>query len=553
MRNTLRVARLLIQQMLMAMNPFNVEYADQKKRNRAIVRALGVAAIILMGCGSVILLEYELWNGLRGMHQPLMLPGLAVLVGMIGTLMLGFFQGLSELYQGKDSVFLAVLPITSRQVFAARLIALYVSELALNLLLMAPAFVMYGMEQGTAWPYALTGLLVFLLSPMIPMALVAAVASLLMRVSGFARHRETVVMALSMVLALAYSFAVTRFNTQVKDEEGMQMIMAMMASDNGIIKKMLDFFPPARWGVEGFTGNWGMLALLCAASIGAMALVWLIFGGEYLPMALSASEVSTAGGKRKASGKVDLRGQTTFRALHRLEWRMLLRTPSWAMNSFFGLLIFPLMMTVGFASGFTSGAGVEIRQIVPFLLDATHPVFLCLGCAAMVSMITMINPACSTAVSREGGNWPFALTLPVRQTTRLWAKLAQGEEINVIGTLLMIIPLVLFGSPWWLILVCLVAANLLGLISNAASLALDARRPQLKWINETQAIKKNYHQLIGMAIWAVLIGLSVVITIALVEKPTLAAVCVSALIVLGCAVSLWMLKKAGDADTDLDV
>lgn len=553
MKNTLLIARLLIRQLLMAMNPFNVEYADAKKRSRAIGRAVGVAVLILMGCGSVIYLEYKLWQGLRGMHQPLLLPGLAVLVGMMGTLMLGFFQGMGELYQGKDSGFLAVLPVTSRQIFAARLISLYCSELALNLLLMAPAFVMYALERGTAWPYALTGLTVFLLSPVLPMAIVAALSSLLMRVSGFARHRETVMMGLSMLLAIGYSFAVTRFNSGAADEESVRQMVAAMSAENGVIRTMLNVFPPARWGADGFAGSWGSIALLLAVSLGAAALVWLIFGGDYLALALSASEVSAPGSTKVKKGRADLREKSSFRALHQLEWRMLLRTPTWMMNSFFGMIIMPVMVTVGFVSGFTNGAGVEAAQIVPFLLDAVNPIYLCFGCGALASMVAMINPACATAVSREGGNYAFALTLPVRQTTRLWAKLAQGEEINLVGTLLMCVPLVIMGAPWWLIVITFIAANLLGLASNAGSLAVDALHPQLKWTNETQAIKKNYHTLIGMALWVVLIALSVLIAILLMDNPTLAAVCVSALLLLSCAIALALLHKAGKGNVELEL
>ncbi|MBR6029303.1 MAG: hypothetical protein IKP40_09455 [Clostridia bacterium] len=549
MSNTLLVTRLLLRQMIAGMNPFTGSYADSKKRSRAIFRTIGIVVLLLMGIASVVYIEYLLFTLLEKVRQPLLLPGLAVLVGMLSTLLLGLFQGLGSLYQSRDSVFLAVLPVTSHQIFFARIISLYVSELALNVPLMGPALVLYIISRGTAWPYALTGLIVFLLTPAIPLAIVVAVSSLLMRVSGFAKHRETVTMALSMVLAFGYSLAVSRFNGSMGQEEGMEMLVSLLTGSNGLLNRMLQIFPPARWGVDGFAGSVPYLLLFAGVSVAALALAWAAFGGGYLPLALSIGEVST--GTSRKIGRSDWRSVSSFWALHRLEWRMLMRTPVWMMNSLFGLVIFPVMMIIGFGSGF-SRAEVNMGNIMEFLLSEVPAVYVVMGAAAMASMITMINPACSTAVSREGGNWPFALTLPVTQRTRMMAKLAMGEEINLAGSLLMCIPLVIFGTPLWIIAIAFVVANMVGLAANAGSLALDLLHPNLKWTNETQAIKANFHTMLGMALWALLLGLSVVLMVLLQDNPDLSAWAVGALLVIACALCCGFLLHVARKDAVMD-
>ena len=50
-----------------------------------------------MAFGSVIYLEYLIFTGLNRVRMPLALPGMAVLISMMFTVVMGLFQCLSEL------------------------------------------------------------------------------------------------------------------------------------------------------------------------------------------------------------------------------------------------------------------------------------------------------------------------------------------------------------------------------------------------------------------------------------------------------------------------
>ena len=528
MRNYWILTRLMLKNMFATMNPFKQANVNQKQGRAkigAVLRPVLLVLLMLMAAGFIIFIEWELFQAINGMaagmrlpNQELMLPGLAIFAAMTITLVMGIFQGLSELFQGKDAPFLAVLPLTSGQVFAARMTMLYLSELMLDALFTLPAFVLYAIGTGKWIPVAFTALPVLLLIPVLPLAIVALISSLLMRVGVFARHRESVVMFLSVVLALAYSIGVTMLNTSAPDNDSyVTYLVGMMTRDNALAMSLLDRLPPARWALEGLVGNWPMLLLLAGVSLGAVALVLALVGPGYLEQALASTERTVVKGSqgKRTGWKVSSR----FAALHALEWKEILRTPAWAYNSLMGVVMFPVMFAIGIFAGVSKADAAGGLEGLRSILTGVDPAYIALVASAVMAFGSMVNPAVATAISREGGRWPFALTLPVRQRTRFAAKLLVGEEINLICGIL------LAGVVWFMVrlnllwlLAGLALSQVIGLAAAAAALWVDATRPQLKWNSEMEAIKKNFNQVFGMLIWMVFLGLCVIPAIFLWEK-----------------------------------
>ncbi len=543
MRNYAILTRTMLRNMIVSMNPLTSSYEDGKKKNRAIVRTVLIALVILTSIGSVIYIEYLIHSLLGAIGMRRMLPQLAIFISIMFTLLLGLFQGLSELFQGKDAPFLAVLPLTSRAVFAARMTTLYVSEMLVNALICIPAFVLYGIGSGSAFPAVLTALPVLLALPLIPLSIVAVVSSLLMRIGALARHRDTVVMILSMALALAYSMGVTLMNSS---QNGPQDLAKMVVSPDGLMMKVMGFFPPVIWATDGFTGQVSSLLLFLGVSILAVCGAIALVGPGYLNIALSSTErtVSRKKGSRAGFG---WQPSGAFRTLHALEWKELLRTPAWAYNSLFGVVMFPLMISVGMIAGASKGDANGIQGL-QMLLKEVDPGYIATVTAGILMFGCMVNPAVSTAISREGGRWPFALTLPVRQRSRFLAKLLVGVEINAVCSAL------IAAAGWFMLripvlwlLAALAVAMLVGVAAAALSLWVDALRPQLHWNTEMEAIKKNFNQVFGMMLWVVLVGLCVVPAVLLWQHGGSAALGGAAgVALLETVVSLLLLMKVSE-------
>ena len=554
MRNYWILTRLMLRNMLSSMNP--LKQTDLSKLSgwpkiRAMLRPVFLVLVMLMAPAFVIFVEFEMYKGITGLAQTmrlpgqeLMLPGLAIFASMTLTLVIGLFQGLSELFQGKDAPFLAVLPLTSTQVFSARMTMLYLSELALDALFTLPAFVLYAVGTGKWMPTAVTALPVLLLLPVLPLAIVALVSSLLMRIGVFARHRESVVMILSVVLALGYSIGVTMLNASAPgDGSYVTYLVDMMTKDNAAVNLLLNRLPPARWALDAFTGDWLKMLLFAGVSLGAAALLVILVGPAYLEQALASTERTVM--KKTKGQRGSWRTSRRFAALHALEWKEILRTPAWAYNSLMGVVMFPVMIAIGFFAGFSRAAESGGLESMRQLFSSVDPGYVALVAAGVLAFSSMVNPAVATAISREGGRWPFALTLPVRQRTRFAAKLMVGVEINLLCGVM------LAGVAWYMtrmsllwLLAAFALSQVIGVAAAAAALWVDATRPQLKWNSEMEAIKKNFNQVFGMLIWMVFMGLCVIPAIFLWERGGGIAMLGSAgVALLELAVSLLLLNK----------
>ena len=543
MKNYWLLTRLMLKNTLASMNPLAQGDTDGKNKHSK-GRVLLLMMLGLYGVGFLIWFEIQIYKVTATLNNPLLLPGLAILLGMMLTLVLGLFQGLSELYQGKDAPFLAVLPVSSRQCFAARLTSLYVTETVINIPILFPAFILYAVNSGKIFPTVLTAIPVWLLLPVIPLSIVALLSALLMRLSFFSRYREIVVMVLSFAIAITYSIVITRFNSRDVDSAA---YFASFAS-NGLVEGFGRVFPPAAWAANAFNGDVLKLLLLLAVSAAAAAAVIALVGPGYIEQALSSGEQTVTGKGSKSAAAMHT--GSIFRALHRTEWRRILRTPAWLFNGMAGVVMYPLMLGIGVVSGF-SNAGQDGQ--LPVLLGMVDPAYIvCFG-ALLMSMGAMVNPVVSTAVSREGGCWPYALSLPVRQETRFSAKLMVGVEISALCSLLIaIVSWVLTRAHPMVILAAFLLSFLIGLAVDALSLWFDATHPHFRWANENEAIKKNFNQFFGMLFWLIAVALCCVPMFFLFDSPVVLTLLILAIAALMAFGSIWLLYRTAKKMTMME-
>ena len=544
MKNYWILTRLMLKNSLASMNPFAQGEDDSAKKGRK-GRTIGLFLLALYGVGFLIWFEIQIYNYTSMLSNPLLLPGLAILLGMMLTLVLGLFQGLSELYQGKDAPFLAVLPITSRQCFAARMTSLYVTETAINIVVLFPAFILYAIRSGNWFPTVLTALPVWLLLAVIPLSIVCLFSALLMRLSFFSRHRESVVMVLSFAVAIAYSLFIMRFNNNPKADPN--AAYAALAN-NGLVEGFARIFPPAGWAVKAFGGDVLMMLLLLAVSAASAALVIFLVGPGYIEQALSSGEQTVA---KSSRSDADMHTGTIFRTLHKTEWRRVLRTPAWLFNGMAGVILYPLMLGIGVVSGFANaGADAQIPELMKLIPNQSY--IVCFG-ALLMSMGCMVNPVVSTAVSREGGCWPYALSLPVRQEERFTAKLLVGLEISTLcSVLIAIVAWVLTRANPFVLLAAFLLTELIGIAVSAISLWYDATHPHFRWANETEAIKKNFNQVFGMLFWLAAIALCCVPMFFAIDKPVLLTLLMLAIASLEAGLALWLLYRTADKITMME-
>ena len=122
-----------------------------------------------------------------------------------------------------------------------------------------------------------------------------------------------------------------------------------------------------------------------------------------------------------------------------------------------------------------------------------------------------MNPALSTAVTREGKGHDFIKSLPVSAKTLIHAKLAVGFGLVAVGVIAAMIALAVM-IPGFMTEAILALILVLIFCFACACLALsrDVKKPKLDWVTEQEAVKQNFGVLISMLIsWAVLAALAI--------------------------------------------
>ena len=491
------------------MKPKNLKTAFKEKRGRTVGMFIAVLILIVYMAGFLYFIEKKALDLLMPMGMGDVIVSLSVILATGATLIMAFFFVMSSLYMGRDAAYIAALPVKSRTVLSAKLAQVWVSETAIDAVIILPACIQYGIRAGMPADFYLRMVIVWLTAAILPVAIISLVSALVIRISALWKHREIIATVGGIAFFIAYMFLMMNVGQITGDAaDGGEMISQLILSNTARIQSMTGLFPPAAWAAEGILGNWAKLGLFVLVSIAAIALVIWILGYPYRKLSLLVTETpasSAKGGIRKGA----IREGNAYLANVKREFKQILRVPSYMMNIIpicFMPLLFVIMMTV--IVGSKIGDEGESLQAI---FSTLNPALVMGILAAMMAYVGGMNPALSTAVTREGKGHDFLIGLPVSGHTLIKAKFTVGCGLSLLGMLAATIALVIvFPAARLEALLAFVLCALYVYAAACIALAHDIKHPKLNWTTEQEAVKQNFGVLISMLIsWAILILLAV--------------------------------------------
>lgn len=492
--------------------------ADQPARRGLFTRQKGqgitkgqiityIILFIYLGAFLVIA-ENLMLNALIPMGLADLLLTMAVVMGMVSTLILSFFFIMSSLYFGRDSAFIASLPVRSRTVLAAKLTQIWLSETAVSAVFILPASILYYIRVGADALFFLRVLLVWPALSVLPIVIVSFLSTLLIRLSALWKHREMVVTVGGIVLMVAYFIVCFGMgNITGSAGDGNEMLTQFFKNNSDRIESMSRFFPPAGWAARGLGGDWGQLALLLAVCIAAAAFTVWVLGYSYRRLSLMQSETPTAA--RKGRVKTSFAGGTQLKACVQREIRQILRVPSYATNALPSAFM-PILMSGVMAFSMSRAFSQEGTTLTGALKDLNGGLILAI-LTAVLTFMAGLNPALATAVTREGRGHDFLTSLPVDPRVYIRAKMIVGFGLSTIGAvgagILLVVLMPTFAVQ---IVLAMVLSLLFCYGTGTITLSHDIRHPKLNWLTEQEAIKQSMGSLIGFLIsWGILAALAI--------------------------------------------
>ena len=421
--------------------------------------------------------------------------------GSTVTFLFGIYTIMNIFYFSNDIDEILPLPFKSSHIVFGKFMAVIINIYIYNGLILLPLIV-YGVTSKSNVIYYIYSIIIFLLTPILPMVLAGILCMILMRFTNLSKHKDAFRMitgCLSLILVVAFNFFTNGSNRQLGSEE----ILSMIAIGNdSLINNITGIFITNKFASYGLVYNSalkGLLYIILFIVINLLLfLVYYFLGGKlYLKGIIGMSESYSKRENIIKNGKASrlIRKNSPLKALAVRDVKVILRTPQFFINCVAMLFYMPAIMGVALLSG-------GQLEVFRNLLNNTTEFY---SMAIVVSFISgslcvLGGGAGMTALSREGKDFIVSKYIPVDYKTQLHSKILSSLWINEIGAFIVLIILIIIGvKPLLLVLGTITAFGSIALIT-LFGLYIDFRSPRLEWENEKAMFKNNYMALLNMLI-----------------------------------------------------
>jgi ABC-2 type transport system permease protein len=375
-----------------------------------------------------------------------------------------------------------------------------VNEYITVLAIVAPALVYFGILAKAGPAYWTNALIVYLLLPVIPLAIVSLLVVGMMRVVNLSRKKDALIIVGSLVLIAAGMGLQFVLNRSAGSKPDPQAMIRFFSSPNSLLQQVGTRFPPSIWATQALAGGFsrrGTLNLLIFVGTS----LFLFFGMLVLAERLfyrgliGIGEISS---RKKALSPAEMSrlvssGRRPVKAIFWREWRIMNRTPIFLLNGVLTVIIIPLIFVI------MARTGTGDNAVILKALGSAKSGYVIPAAACFLLICSCLNGTSSSAFSREGGQFWMSKVIPVAPREQVAAKFLHSYIIAVLGigagsvVLMMILHLKASVSAV-AILFALVGA--IGL--TAVGMIIDLARPLLEWTNPQKAIKQNLNVLLAI-------------------------------------------------------
>lgn len=528
--------------------------SDARKRRKLIGKIGNGVLFLVLAVYFLAIASVSTWQ-FYGLLEPIglapLMLGIFVSAGVAIVFFFGILYVMSVFYFSSDVEKLLPLPIRAEQIIAAKFLVSLVYEYLFLAIVVAPALTVYGIRSLAPFVYYPLMLAIFLLLPVIPLAIASLLVMVIMRFTPFARNKDRFNMV-SMLLALGLSLAFTFGIQSMSSMNQFDLTTLLSAGADRMATITASAFPGTSFAAAalGGVGTWASLTnfLLFFASA-AIAFSVVLLAGRYLYFK-GVIGITAASSNRRKLTREELnragQGGSSFFSYMAKDVRILLRTPVYLANCVLMNFLWPLFILLPFISG---QEGMSLGQLRPFLQPLLFegdrpglPISLAIAFAGSV-LLSSTNGISASALSREGNLLYIMKMIPMAYNHQILAKVLVGTGFSAIGTL-MVLPFVIYflNPPLWYLLILAAILPCALILPNLMAISFDLLWPKLHWDNEAVAVKRNLNVIFGMLSAALVAGL-VAVPI-LVLKPSFAVtILLVTLLPLALTVTLALILK----------
>ncbi|MDP4091778.1 MAG: hypothetical protein Q8920_00280 [Bacillota bacterium] len=484
---------------------------------------IGISALLGLGFFTAMstLIMIVLYKGASQpqVGSPELVLTFAFLAGQLVIFFFGIFYIISSFYFSKDMNILVPLPLKPYHILGSKFVVVMVNEYLTLIPFLIPAIIIYGCGTSQGIVYWLKALLLFITSPAIPLIIAALFDVVIMRFINLRKSRDLLAIIgglFGLFLALGINFLAQ----SIPKNAGMNTLTSFAADKAHIIESIGKNFPPSIWATfslskNGFAGI-GYLLLFIGVAIVLFLLLLKLADLVFFKAVLAGQESIK---KKKAMSRekreaLYSQSSSTVRAIFKREWKLLFRTPVFAMNCLAGMLVGPIFAVMPMLA-----KNSNMKFLTDIISNKANAMPASLAALGLMLFSASMNMVSSTSVSREGNMFWISKLIPVSAEEQIKGKLIHSILITLIGVIVTGVVLILMFHLSFIRVLVIMILGIIGTVPMSIyGLLIDLSHPKLVWTNPQEAVKSNLNGILGMAASLLIIGILAVVSILIVTS-----------------------------------
>lgn len=503
MKDVLKLTKILLK------NSFQ---GEKKNKSKTIGRLLVLLAYILIFgylAAIVVFLCYQLLNFLIKLNQPAiylnLILGATVAVALFRTL----FSAVNVLYFSKDLEYLLPLPINPSKILMAKWNVLVISNYIIEIFIVLPALILYGIMLDQGVLYYLYAALVFVLLPVIPVILISFLMSILMRFTKFIKNKDFVqylTVAITLLIVIGVQFIGT--GEQITEAE----VYEMLTKTNGVVEYMSKAFSTITVSLKALINSENLSGLINIVILFVVTVIFYILLAKFSSkMYIKSATSSLSNGiKRKENLKISgYKQNSKVGSYIKKEFLNLIRNPIFCMQCIIPPILFPFIFAIPIYLEISKDevATSEFMQVANSFLASPAMLGIVL---AILGFIFMFNFISATAVSRDSENAILMKTFPISLKKQTIYKMLPAVIMNVFPILFVLVVLkLLVGVSYIYLGIITFLAMLVNFLVNYIGILIDLKNPKLNWSSEYTVVKQNMNIFYLMVVVLIEVGILV--------------------------------------------
>lgn len=457
--------------------------SSRSGNRKSKIKNIAIAALILYTCVVFMGMFGMYFDQLAKAFYPANLGWLYFTLFGLSAFALMFigsiFTAKTQLYEAKDNDLLLSMPIPPKYILGSRMVMLMILNFAFELFVALPAIVMWFRAAPFDAGLLISFIVVFLALPFLSMALSGLFGWLITLLTGRIRKKTFITVLFSLIFLGLYFFFFSRANIYIQ-----KLVMNGQA-----VAGSFGSIAPLFWlGNAIAEPNIVHLILSLVIMILPFLLMYYVLSATFIRLATSNRGSAKVKYEERA---MHMSSQSS--ALFRREMKHLLSSSGYLLNAGLGVIFI-----------FVGAAALVIKKndILKLILQMNFDsglvaAVLIFALCLLASTILFTAPS----ISIEGKTIWIIKSIPVKPQYVLKAKLHLHTYITIPAILLVsAASIYVFSPPLEMLFFLILTPSIYVMLSANIGLMCNLKHPNLKWTNETQAVKQSLSVMLTMLI-----------------------------------------------------